>query len=393
MRVLIVTPYYAPAWGYGGPVRSVRNLARGLAAAGVQVEVVTTDADPAGRADVPPVRQEDGVVIRTFPRRFGQVAPFRMFFLADGMSAYLRERVRDFDIVHLQGLFVWPTRAGARACAEAGVPYVVSPRGSLGRWGLRQKALKKRIYIWLVERETLAAAAAVHYTLSAERDEAPAWARRLPGVVVPNGVEFAPPADGAAWRRRHGIDPSAFVVGMVGRIHPKKGIDRLLEAAARAVREGKEVRLALVGGGEEAHVAAVRRDVARLGLEARVTFTGLLDGAEVAGAYAGIDLLALPSREENFGNVIVEALAQGTPVAVTEGLALADWIRERSAGTVLPPGPDAWARFLAALPDRASPKDPSLRERAEASFEYRAVAREMLDAYAGILGRGAGCAS
>src|SRR5512134_3020431 len=93
LRVLIVTPYFTPAWGYGGPVRSVWNLARGLVAAGADVEVATTDASPSGKTSVPSFRSEEGVSIHTFRRIFGNTPKINTYYYAPTLDDFLDEMI------------------------------------------------------------------------------------------------------------------------------------------------------------------------------------------------------------------------------------------------------------------------------------------------------------
>ena len=128
MRILHVVPSYLPAWRYGGPIRSVHGLAKAQVRAGDEVEVFTTDADGAGRLDVPtggPV-EIDGVRVNYFRR-----SRPRRLYRSRAMGEALRRRLREFDVAHLHSAFLWPTQAAARAAAAARVRYFVSPRGML----------------------------------------------------------------------------------------------------------------------------------------------------------------------------------------------------------------------------------------------------------------------
>ena len=384
MRVLIVTPYFKPAWKYGGPVRSVWNLARGLVAAGADVDVATTDADPAGKVNVPAFRSEEGVSIFTFRRLFGNITKINTYYYAPSLSAFLEEKIPQVDIVNLQGLYTWPTLDASRRCARHRIPFLITLRGSLGSWGLRQKVLKKKLYLGIVEKKTVRLASSLHYTVSAEYEEAPEWVKHIPYIIEPNGVEFGPILEGVRWREKFKIPQEDFLIGMVGRVHPKKGIDVLLEAFAR-IAGAEGIRLVIVGGGEPQDMRVIQNEMVRLGLSRTVTLTGHIAGGAVSEAYAAIDLLALPSREENFGNVVIEALAQNTPVVVSPHVGLSSWVREQKAGEVIPFDTDAWAAYLRELPRRRMDKSPHLRTIAQSHFDYCIVGQRMLEAYRGIL--------
>ena len=130
MRVLHVTPYFAPAFRYGGPPQSILGLCRGLRSAGVDAEVLTTTADGENELPSDVVRRVDyeGVPVRylelSFPRRY---------FNALGLSDALRQTLPSVDLAHVHGLWSFPFWAAVRECRRAGVPFVVSPRGMLDR--------------------------------------------------------------------------------------------------------------------------------------------------------------------------------------------------------------------------------------------------------------------
>jgi len=288
------------------------------------------------------------------------------------------------DIVHAQGLYVFPTYISSRKCGGHAKPFVISLRGSLGKWGLRQKAFKKQIYIHLVEKKSLGLSSSVHYTLHSEQDEAPDWVKSLPHTVVPNGIEFEPLSDGTSWRKKFHLPEEEFIIGMVGRIHQSKGIYILLEAMAR-ISDNHPVHLVIVGDGEVKDVRNTQNEANRLGLGKYVTFTGWLSHEEVSEALAAIDLLTLPSYQENFGNIVIEALAQNTPVAISPHVGLASWISEKNLGHVIPQNPEDWSEFLTTLPEKRSVKARNLRSIAEDHFDYRKVGRRMLEAYRNII--------
>ncbi len=363
------------------------NLARGLVVAGADVIVATTDADPTGKVIVPSFRSEEGISIYTFNRLFGNIPKINTYYYAPSLGAFLEKRIPQVDIVNLQGLYTWPTFSASRICARHRIPFIITLRGSLGNWGLRQKIIKKKLYLGIVEKKSVRLASALHYTVSAEYEEAPEWVKQVPFIIEPNGVEFGPILEGARWRKKIKVPQDAFLIGIVGRIHPKKGIDMLLEAFARtAGTEG--IRLVIVGGGKPQDIRVIQNEVARLRLTRIVTMTGHIDGSTVSEAYAAIDLLALPSREENFGNVVIEALAQNTPVAVSPNVGLSTWVATQNVGDVIPLDPEAWAGYIRDLPRRRRDKTLHHRAIAQSHFDYRVVGQRMLDAYKRIIHQG-----
>src|SRR5262245_7971861 len=128
MRILHIVPTYLPATRYGGPIYSVHALCKHLAAAGHRVEVFTTSVDGPHDSDVPHDRPVvlDGVYVHYFRSRH-----LRRLYYSSDLQRALTVQARGFDVVHLHSVFLWPTWAGARAARNAGVAYVLSPRGML----------------------------------------------------------------------------------------------------------------------------------------------------------------------------------------------------------------------------------------------------------------------
>src|SRR5690348_12668905 len=168
LRLLHIVPTYLPALRYGGPIRSVHALCRGLAAAGHDVHVFTTSVDGEGDSDVPlgkPVDLE-GVKVTDFPSR-----RLRRLYWSPPMGRALAAAIPVFDLVHLHAVYLWPMWAGARIARANHIPYVSSPRGMLVPALIRRKnRWIKKAWITLIERRNLERAAVVHATSTVEAD-------------------------------------------------------------------------------------------------------------------------------------------------------------------------------------------------------------------------------
>jgi glycosyltransferase involved in cell wall biosynthesis len=372
VRLLHVVPTYVPAWRHGGPILAVHGLCKALAARGHAVTVLTTDVHGDGRLDVPlgePVTV-DGVEVWYFPA----VLPRLSWSPALGRA--LAGTVARADLVHLHSVFLWPTSAAARAAERADVPYVLSPRGMLVPELIEQRGrLRKLAWMHLAERRTLERAAALHMTSRLEAEEAARLDLPLPpAFVIPNGVDLKP--NGSGPRRE------PFLL-FLGRVSWKKGLDRLLPALAHV----PAAVLKIAGNDEEGLRPELERLARAAGVSGRIEFLGPVHGPEKEALLRRAAVLVLPSRSENFGNVVLEAMAAGCSVAVTPEVGLAGTVRETGAGIVVDGDP---ARLGEAL--RHLLADPSRREEmgrrgrvAAERFGWAAVAGEMEEAYRGIL--------
>src|SRR5260221_290838 len=298
MRVLHVVPTYLPATRYGGPIFAVHGLCKALAGRGHEVEVFTTNVDGKGVSDVAldAAVELDGVRIRYF------ASTIRRIYFSPEMRKALRARVREFDIVHAHSVFLWPTASAAHAAQLANVPYIVSPRGMLVPELIQRKSrLSKMAWISLVERRNFKHACAVHFPSERELEDCGRLSVAVPrAAVVPNGIDIP-------MVRSETRDPS--LVLSLGRINWRKGLDRLIDAVVRL--EG--ARLIIAGGDDEGYAAKLPR-------HDRVTFVGEVAGEEKERLLATAAMLVLPSISENFGNAVLEAMAQATPVVVTPGV-------------------------------------------------------------------------
>ena len=382
MRILQVVPTYLPATRYGGTIYAVHGLCRALASSGHEVQVFTTNVDGPKNSSVPldrPVRL-DGVQVRYFP-----VPWLRRLYYAPAMKRRLIKEIATFDLVHLHSVFLWPTWAAARAAHAQGIPYVLSPHGMLdaalihrkGRW-------RKRAWIRLIERRNLAQAAAIHVTAPREASELAALKLDLASLIeVPNGIDSPP--------REKRIAPpwlskiSKPFVLYLGRINWKKGIDRLIRAIARVPK----VPLVIAGNDEEQYQPILERLAQSLNIASRVYFVGPI-GEEKWSLYQEAAVFALPSQSENFGIVVLEAMAMGCPVEVTEEVGAAEIVEKYRAGIVLPHSDQIDLDLSQAIRTMLQ-EDKSAGERGrkavESHYSWNKIAEQMEDAYRRIIAR------
>jgi glycosyltransferase involved in cell wall biosynthesis len=282
---------------------------------------------------------------------------------------------------------------------------VLAPRGMLVPELLRRRGgLRKRLWIALFERRNLAAAAAIQVTSRIEAVGIAALGlARAPLALLPNGVERgaaassvgAPESASAnASASEHRDAVAALLAGeapfvlFLGRLSWKKGLDVLLGALARL----PGVPLVVAGPDDEDYRPVLERQARSLGLGGRVWFTGHVEGAWKERLLRGAALLVLPSINENFGNVALEAMAVETAVVVTPGVGFADTLAAAGAGVVAPPTVEGLAQAIAELladRERRTRLAKRGRELVETRFSWPAIAADAERLYAAILaGRG-----
>jgi glycosyltransferase involved in cell wall biosynthesis len=191
-------------------------------------------------------------------------------------------------------------------------------------------------------------AAALHFTTVSERDLASDLGYEAPNVVIPNGID---------WRAFQGQDGpidvrgpnSPAVVLYLGRISHKKGLDLLIEAFADVQREVEGALLEIAGPDDEDLTPALRTLAWKLEIERRVRFTGMLSATKRLAAFRRASLVVLPSKTENFGTTVIEAMAAGVPVVISPEVNLAPEIERAGAGIVSDRNPASLAAAITAL--------------------------------------------
>jgi glycosyltransferase involved in cell wall biosynthesis len=369
VRLLHVVPTYLPATRYGGPIYAVHGLCRALAARGHDVDVFTTNVDGASESDVPldAAVMMGGVSVRYFR------STLRRLYVSPSMRNALRTAIPTYDAIHLHSVFLWPTYVAARIAAAAGVPYVISPRGMLVPELIRKKSsLAKSAWIAMVEKRNFRESSGIHFTAQREWDDARRLSIPLPHpFVVPNGIDPLPPRPTA---RRNDT------LLVLGRISWKKGIDRLLDAMTML----PSVNAVIAGNDEEELTPRLRAQAERNGVGDRVEFRGPVSGDAKDDLLRTATALVLPSLSENFGNVVLEAMAAELPVIVTPEVGLAGDVTSAGAGIVTSGDPEPLAAAIRTLLDDGATRaamGKRGRELVNARFTWERVASRMEEHY------------
>jgi glycosyltransferase involved in cell wall biosynthesis len=382
-RVLHVSAYYAPAYRYGGPPRSIHGLCKALCRHGVDVQVFTTDADGPGRLpqEVTGAAAFEGVPVRYFPRDW-PLNPIG----SRTMVAALPAALASADVVHIHGLWNRTVWGAARAAYRAGVPYVVSARGMLHDAALAHRPWRKKAAFALIEKRLLERASLLHATSEDEVTVLERLGTGRPVVLIPNGIEPRQVSEDRPFAQagvRGGPLQVAQVptVLFVGRLHPIKRLDLLVDAYTLLRQQFPGARLVLAGPDE----AGLRPSLeARAGEHAGgIEFRGAVDAAgrdRLLGEATG---LVCCSDSESFGMSVLEALAVGTPVVVTDTCGWMD-VERHQLGFRVPQTAPAIAQALgrlAAAPEAAREMGARGRALAESRYTWPAVARAFAEQY------------
>ena len=221
----------------------------------------------------------------------------------------------DYKVVHIHGLWS-PILHKVSAWAHKNkIPVVWSPHGMLQKWALKNKLLKKVVALALYQWRDLAKADLLHATAESEVEDIRRLKLKNKIVVAPLGVRIDAEIDDKKLdenRKR--------TLLFVSRVQRKKGLPVLIDAWAKLpneLRQNWEVRI--VGPDQEGHISELKSQCAKLGVLNDFTFVGPKYGDDLNREYKSADLFVLPTHSENFGSVVIEALAREVPVICSQG--------------------------------------------------------------------------
>lgn len=320
MKILHVVPNVSEE--ASGPAYSVPSLARALARLGHDVELFSVLGAP--------LAAEPGFTHRVYPR--ASLLP--RLWRSPALARALAQAAAGADVLHSHSLWVMPNIYPGWIRRSASTRLVVSPRGTLSAWALNHSRWKKRLVWALAQGRVVRAAACLHATADSEYRDLRALELGQPICVIPNGIDV--PSVSALDEPRDEGQPRTLLY--IGRLHVKKGVDRLLRAWAAIAAQRPDWCLRIVGPDDGGHEAELRGLAASLRAP-RVTFAAPVYGENKRAGYRRADLHVLPSHSENFGMTVAESLACGTPVITTHGTPWSGLERE-ACGWWIEPGVD-----------------------------------------------------
>jgi glycosyltransferase involved in cell wall biosynthesis len=359
----------------GGTSVHICNLASATAELKVgPVELASINLAERGKM----IEASPAVRVRTFlPKR-----PY-LYGRSYGFDEYLRGAARMDDAVfHVHRMWRLPMLSACSYAHRFKRPCIVSPHGSLDKYSMSQKPGRKRLMWWLLEERRMRDADVIRATSLQEASEIAAVLPERPIAVIPPGTDL-PALRGPRPERDY------KVALFLSRLHPKKGLISLIRAWG--IIRPAAWKLVIVGFDEEGVEAQCRQAVADLNLKDSVIFAGPALKDQKWDHYSNADIFILPTKDENFGIVIAEALASGLPVITTKGAPWED-LKLHNCGWWIDIGLDPLVKAMreAFELDPAELRAMGLRGRAvvEQKFTWEACARQMVEVYQWVMGGG-----
>lgn len=355
----------------GGPIEGARQVGEIWSRAGHQQDLLTLDPP-----DEHHLHDYPGTIVALGPSRGTRLA--ERYRYSPAMLPWLAAHLRDYDAVIVSGLWRYAARGAMRALAGSDIPYVVFPHGMLDPWFRRTAPLKhlgKQASWWWAEGRLLAGARHVLFTSEEERCRARGafWPYRVNGTVVAYGTPRPSHSDASAAAFR-ALFPSlgdCRYLLYLGRLHPKKGCDLLVEAFGKIAPHHPDLDLVLAGPDQTRLGSSLQETAQKLGLSDRIHFPGMIEGEAKAGALRAAEAFILPSHQENFGIAVAEALAHGTPVLISDQVNIWRKVLAEGAGLVAPDTlagtTDLLTRFLGLSPEERN----EMRRKALHCFAHR----------------------
>lgn len=371
----------------GGPAYSVTNLSQSLFKQGICSHLFTLDYQNAGKQFPTKNVKLHSYPATTLAKYFRGFQPSARFALQEIASTEL-------DLIHNHGLWMFPNFYARQASVKNNLPFMISPRGMLDPWSLRNSWFKKLPAWFLYEQENLQKVVVFHATSNEELKSIRNLNFRQPIALIPNGVNLPDlsnqPSREFLSKHFPKTNEKKWLL-FLSRIHPKKGIDNLLFVWKKLASQFPDWHLIIAGPDLIGYQAKLEHLATELELLPQVTFTGMLSGEQKASALSNADLFVLPTHSENFGIAIAESLAYGVPVITTKGAPWQDletygfgwWIDDNQQALK-----DALVNAMEMTVSERQTMGLKGRYFVEAKYSWNVIAKDMASVYRWVLNGG-----
>ena len=389
MKILQIIPSISLV--YGGPSQMVRGLSTALAKLGIDVTILTTNANgDSGQAplDVPlnqPVN-ENGYQVRYFP-----CSPFRRYKFSLDLLNWLKTHASEYDLAHIHALFSPVSSTAATVARSQKLPYILRPLGTLDPADLNKKKQLKKLYAALLERPNIAGASAIHFTSHEEARISERFGVKTNDLIIPLGVTLPELKKTPEAILSHlKIQPNVPIILFLSRIEPKKGLDILIPALEKVLATGLNFQFILAGSNPQdpEYETKIKQQIQSSSLAEKTIISGFVTGEIKTALLTKADLFVLPSYYENFGIAVAEAMAVGTPVVISKGIYIWEDVETAEAGWVGNGTIDEISSLIETAltnPQECQRRGLNAQNYALTYYSWDAIAQQMIQAYQGLI--------
>lgn len=355
---------------YGGPTLSTNLTIKGLEQNNMDVDILTYYID-----------DKSYMIDETINAIFMDRPIIKANF---GFVPSLKKQLKSlprYDIYHVQGCWEYPGLVMAKKALKEGAPYLLTLRGVLYPQSIDSSV--KKIALKTYAGKLLSGASCIQATCKEELEYYRQLGFTNPVAIIPNPIETKGIIE------REIKTPDKLRIGYLGRIHPRKRIERLIYAFDALRNKLSDSELVIIGGDVPEYEEFLKKEVERLKLK-NVRFAGFLKGKDKDDAICSLSYLIVPSDFENFGNIVTEALVRGVPVVASKGM---PWkcLEENGCGWWIDNDQESINRIVSELVEIPEEQRKKMgingKHMIERDFSIRALGKKMSDVYLWVLGK------
>lgn len=225
------------------------------------------------------------------------------------------DAVVDVDMIHIHSIWTFFTHYAAKYARAKKIPYVIAPRGTLYHRAMYdRKWLKKQIAWHIYQKKDVEYASCLQATCLEEMEEIRDLGCKTPIAIIPNSYDSKMIKQGTY------VDNGIFQIGYLGRLSPRKHVEKLIYALDYLKKYHNNIRLCVIGADDEKYEDFLKKETKRLKVEDSVTFTGFLKGEALDDAIRYCNVFVFPSDFENWGNVVPDVLVREIPAITSKGM-------------------------------------------------------------------------
>ena len=261
---------------------------------------------------------------------------FKSWYYSEDLKKYVDEIEKNDTIFHLQGVFMHPQYLASKYARTNNIPYIITPHGMLEPWHMKDKKLKKKLYLNLILKKILSKSNILHAITPLEKDNLFRMTKHKNIIEIPNFIHHS------VLPKNLTYDPEEEYLLFLSRLHPKKGLDILIESMSKI--DNKKIKLKIVGAKND-YSNQLQKKLKNTILENRIVFVGGVYGNEKYELFANAKAFVAPSYSEAIGMVNLEAAACKTPVITSFNTGISpEW--NTNGGIMINPNIDELVRGI-----------------------------------------------